>query len=194
MLLAGASDKDANIRQCCVYGLGQAAQHRSDGFRQHAGPAVTSILAIIQAPDARSEENLSATENAVSALGKVLEFLPDCIDPGMGALYVQNLPIEEDEIEAKVVHGQLLRLLRASDPRILGENNAHLPKLVEIIVRVLAKGKTLIEDEEAAGMIILLKQMQGALPAETFNGFVGALKPKQQSTLAALLEIKAIEA
>ncbi|KAL4539354.1 hypothetical protein Ndes2437B_g02265 [Nannochloris sp. 'desiccata'] len=163
----------------------------SDGFRQHAGPAVTSILAIIQAPDARSEDNLSATENAVSALGKVLEFLPDCIDPGMGALYVQNLPIEEDEIEAKVVHAQLLRLLRASDPRILGENNAHLPKLVEVIVRVLAKGKALIEDEDAAGMVMLLKQMQGALPAETFNGFIGALKPKQQSTLASLLDGKA---
>jgi hypothetical protein len=193
MLLAGASDKDANIRQCCVYGLGQAAQHRGDGFRQHAVNAVPAILALIQAPDGRSEDNLSATENAVSALGKVLEFLPDCIDPGMGALYVQNLPIEDDEVEAKEVHAQVLRFLRASDARILGENNAHLPKLVEVIVRVLGKGKALIKDEDAAGMVVLLKQMQGALPAETFNGFIAALKPKQQSTLAALLEGKPIE-
>ena len=188
LLLDGASDRDPAIRQCCMYGLGQVAQHRGDGFRQHAGPAVAAILAAIQASDARSDENLSATENAVSALGKVLEFQPDCVDPGAGVLYIQNLPIEDDEVEAKVVHAQLLRLLRNSDPRILGDNHAHLPKLVEIMVQVLSKGKTLVEDEDAQGMVVLLKQMQGALPQEVFSGFVSALKPKQQSTLTAVLE------
>lgn len=28
LLLAGCADRDANVRQCCVYGLGCAAQHR----------------------------------------------------------------------------------------------------------------------------------------------------------------------
>lgn len=188
LLLEGASDRDPAIRQCCMYGLGQVAQHRGEGFQQHAGPAVAAILAAIQASDARSDENLSATENAVSALGKVLEFQPGCVDPGAASLYVQSLPIEDDEVEAKEVHKQLLRFLRASDPRILGDNHAHLPKLVEVMVQVLSKGKTLVEDEDAQGMVTLLKQMQGALPAETFNGFVSALKPKQQSTLIALME------
>ena len=188
LLLSGAADADASIRQCSMYGLGQAAHHRGDMFKAHAAPAVAAMLAAIHAPDARSDDNLCATENAVSALGKVLENHPECIDPAAGALYVQSLPIEDDKVEAKVVHAQLLRLLRASDPRILGENNCHLPKLVEIIVRVLAKGKDLVDDEDSAGMVVLLKQMQGALPQATFNGFVAALKPKQQATLAALLE------
>jgi len=192
LLLEGAAGRDANIRQCCVYGLGQAAHHRSNGFRPHAPAAVATIISIIQSPDARSDENLSATENAVSALGKVMEFMPDCVDPQAGALFVQSLPLEEDEVEAKVVHGQLLRLVRASDSRVLGEGNAHLPKLVEVMVRVLARGEKLLNPDDATGMVELLKQMQGMLPADVFNGFVSGLKPKQQATLQALLEGKVL--
>lgn len=190
MLLEGAADRDPNIRQCCVYGLGQAAQHRTDGLRPHAPPAVSTLTALIQAPDARSDVNATATENAVSALAKFVEFLPDCVDPSAGTLVLQNLPLEEDETEAKVVHGQLLRLVLASDPRILGANNANLPKIVEVMVRVLAKGEKLVSAEDAQGMVELLKKMQGMLPAEMFNGFVASLKPKQQATLQAVLEGK----
>jgi hypothetical protein len=188
LLLAGAADRDAVIRQCAVYGLGQAAQHRGQGFRPHAAAAVAAILAVVRAPDARSEDNLTATENAVSALGKILELHPDCVDPAAAQLYVAALPVTEDEVEAKVVHAQLLRFLQASDPRILGEGNANLPALVGVLVRVLARGEALAEPADAAGMAALLRQMQSALPAEVFAGFVGALKPKQQATLRAVLE------
>jgi hypothetical protein len=188
LLLAVAADRDATIRQCAVYGLGQAAHWRGEGFRPHAPAAVAAILALVQAPDARSDDNLAATENAVSALGKVLEFQPDCVDPGAAALYVAALPIVEDEVEAKEVHAQLLRFLRASDARILGEGNAHLPRLVDALVQVLARGEALVKREDAEGMAVLLRQMQGALPAEVFAGFVAALKPKQRATLQAVLE------
>jgi hypothetical protein len=187
LFLEGSRDKDASIRQCCVYGLGQAAQHRGENFVQYGPSAVAAIVAVINAPDARNEDNLSATENAVSALGKVLEYQPGSVDPSAGSLFVNNLPLEDDEIEAKEAHGQLLRMLQASDTRILGENNAHLPKLVEIIVKVLSKGETLVKKEDAGGLLTLLKQMHGALPADVFNGFVAALKPKEQTTLQSLL-------
>jgi hypothetical protein len=192
LLLEGASGREPVIRQCCVYGLGQAANHRGDGFRPHAPTALTSIVAMINAPDARSDDNLAATENAVSALGKILEHLPDCVDPSLGTVFVQNLPLEEDEEEAKEAHGLLLRLVRASDPRILGGSNANLPKLVDIMVRVLAKGELLVKPEDAAGMVTLLKQMQGALPVEMFNMYVEALKPKQRATLQNILSGSAL--
>lgn len=35
-----------------------------------------------------------------------------------------------------MVHAQLLRFIQASDPRILGEGNANLPKIVEVRGRV----------------------------------------------------------
>jgi hypothetical protein len=52
---------------------------------------------------------------------------------------------------------------------------------------VLAKGDKLVEPEVAQQMAGLLKQMQAALPAEVFQGFVAALKPKQQQRLQEVL-------
>lgn len=37
-----------------------------------------------------------AFENAVSALGKVMEFHPNCVDASMGGAYLQALPIKAD--------------------------------------------------------------------------------------------------
>ena len=35
-----------------------------------------------------------AYENAVSALGKLLEFVPEAVDGGMGAVYINALPLK----------------------------------------------------------------------------------------------------
>jgi importin-5 len=194
LLLAGCADRDERVRQCCAYGLGQAAEHRIEAFRPHVSLALQAVLAIVQAPDSRSEENETATDNAISSLGKLLEFHPEAVDPALGALWLSYLPITADEIEARVVHAQLLRLVQKSDPRVLGVGNANLQKLVEVMVRVLAKGDKLIDSENAGGMATLLRQMQAALPAEVFNGFVASLKPKQQATLQAVLSGQAVPA
>ena len=52
-LLAGCADRDANVRQCSVYGLGVLAQLRPQAFAPHLPAALRAILAIVAAPDAR---------------------------------------------------------------------------------------------------------------------------------------------
>ncbi|KAI7835878.1 hypothetical protein COHA_010225 [Chlorella ohadii] len=187
LLLQGCADRDTNVRQCSVYGLGCAAQHRSEGFAPHAAAAVQAVLALIQAPDARSDDNELCFDNAVSALGKILEHQPGAIDAGAGSLFVAQLPLKADGVEARVVHKQLLGFIQRSDPRILGDNNANLPKIVEVFVKVLAKGDKLVDADVSKQMAALLKQMQAALPAEVFQGFVASLKPKQQQRLQEVL-------
>ncbi|PSC74524.1 ARM repeat-containing [Micractinium conductrix] len=187
LLLSGCADRDVNVRQCSVYGLGCAAQHRGEGFAPHASAAVAAILSLVNSPDARSDDNELCFDNAVSALGKVLEHQPAAIDAAAGSLYVAQLPLKGDLIEAKAVHKQLLGFIQRSDPRVLGDNNANLPKIVEVFVKVLAKGDKLVEEDVAKQMAALLKQMQAALPAEVFAGFVAGLKPKQQQRLQEVL-------
>lgn len=187
VLLSGCADRDPAIRQCSVYGLGTAAQHRREAFRQYAAQAVPAVMAMLQATDARSEDNEMAYENAVSALGKVLEFHPECVEPHMGSHYVAALPVKADTVEAKVVHAQLVRFIQASDRRVLGENNANLPRIVEVFVKVLGKGEKLVDGDTARAMAVLLHQMQAALPAGVFDGFVSSLKPKQQEALRKVL-------
>ena len=57
-----------------MYGLGIAAQHRADAFRPIAQQSSQLLLAIAAAPDAHSDTNANATDNAVAALGKVFTF------------------------------------------------------------------------------------------------------------------------
>lgn len=63
--------QDPDLRQAAVYGLGIAAQHRADAFRPVAQQSSQLLLAIAAAPDAHSDTNANATDNAVAALGKV---------------------------------------------------------------------------------------------------------------------------
>ena len=58
-----------NTRQCCVYGVGQAIMHAPDMVRSSVPDILARLMAVIQAPDARSDDNCNATENAISTLG-----------------------------------------------------------------------------------------------------------------------------
>jgi hypothetical protein len=70
----------------------------------------------------RSEENATATENAVAALGKILEHQPNVLDAqqskALADTWVQALPILEDAVEAVQVHAQLVRFIEKSDARL----------------------------------------------------------------------------
>ena len=66
-----ALPQDADLRQCAVYGLGVAAALHQAAFRPHSSAVLAALTAVISKPDARSEDNAMATENAISALGKV---------------------------------------------------------------------------------------------------------------------------
>lgn len=190
MLLDAGSDREPTLRQCAVYGLGVAAQHRPELFRPRLPEALALLLAVVQAPGARSEEAEMATENAVSALGKLLEFHADALPDGgaVGSAWVSALPLRADTVEAKAVHEQLLRFLDRSDARVLGDVNQHLPRVVQVLVEVLSKGDELVEPEAAARMVALLQQMQAALPPDVFASFCAALPPAGQANLQAMLQ------
>ena len=62
-----------------------------------------------------------ATENAIAALGRALEGHATAMEESVAAqswnVWVNSLPIEEDKVEAKYVHAQLVRHVEASDAR-----------------------------------------------------------------------------
>ena len=175
-LIAGCKDRDHNVRQCSVYGLGILAQQHHEAFRASLQGALMAILGIVTAPGARSdpsmwhlcgvhrkrsftapstgsiglqsdvlgclqckpssmtvyaepgllgmrreEENEMATENAIAALGRTLENHGTVMEESAAAqswnVWVNSLPVEEDKVEAKYVHAQLVRHVEASDAR-----------------------------------------------------------------------------
>lgn len=73
-MLSGLSSAEAELRQACAYGCGVLAQF---GGAQYAGAcarAVPLLAALISAPDARADHNINATENAISAVAKIIKY------------------------------------------------------------------------------------------------------------------------
>ena len=66
----------------------------------------------------RDDTNGHATENAVAALGKTLQHMPNLPDSaGVAELWVQSLPLTLDADEAKIAHKQLIGFIQNSDQR-----------------------------------------------------------------------------
>lgn len=67
-------DRQNEVRQAAIYGCGILAQFGGNQFAQ-TFPLVMSILVeTIVASDSREPENLTVTENAISAVAKILKY------------------------------------------------------------------------------------------------------------------------
>jgi len=185
VLLEACTDpNNADLRQCSVYGLGVLAAKAPELFRPICNDSLQRIMAIMNQPNARDDDNEMATENAISALGKILEFSSEGIDANaVAGAWLAALPLTCDRVEAQQQHHFLVRLLEAGDVRILGQGNANLTKIVAILVRVLGDGTRLIEGEVGRRAAALLHQMQGNVPADAVQGPMMALTAKQQANL-----------
>lgn len=66
------------------------------------GPeAIPLLVRVIQAADSRSKENVNATENCISAVGKVMRFRPECVNVSeILPHWLSWLPLNEDKEEA----------------------------------------------------------------------------------------------
>ncbi len=74
LLLAGATDADYTTRQAAVYGIGVAAQHTPTAtFAAVRNAALSILFQIMDAKHARVDDDEIATDNAVSALGKIMD-------------------------------------------------------------------------------------------------------------------------
>ena len=110
-----------------------------------------------------------ATENAVAALGHVCEKHEAALGPNAQRCWdrwVASLPLKEDEDEGQISHAQLLRLVQAHHPIVLGANNANLTKVLHILVQVYRRRSCSDESSTA------IAQLLTAIPEATLGGIV----------------------
>lgn len=67
-----------------------------------SGPdAIPLLFRVIQTADSRAKENVNATENCISAVGKVMRFRPECVNVNeILPHWLSWLPLNEDKEEA----------------------------------------------------------------------------------------------
>eukprot|EP00960_Hanusia_phi_P047379 758377-Hanusia_phi.AAC.3 len=100
-LLQFSKDRNSEVRQAAVYGLGICAQYGGSVFGQNAGQVLQCIYENLNHPSAREDSNVYATDNAISALGKIIEFQGQNMEDRNGAItrFVHYLPVTGDKEE-----------------------------------------------------------------------------------------------
>jgi len=92
-------NNSSDVVQSAAFGLGVAGQYGRQHFVKYAVQSMQVLSNIVLRPDAKSEDNITATENAISAIGKILSHLPEHFGqylPDLVVNFVGQLPIEDE--------------------------------------------------------------------------------------------------
>jgi importin-5 len=154
----GLIGSDEDVRQVCCYGVGAMAQSQPAVLKPFSKAAVSALTTIIARPESRSEENEFATDNAISALSKVLVSCgpPEGVDAGaLWKGWVSALPIRSDETEAYYCHSLLVQEVEKNNPLIMGKDATNLPQVLRVFGEVLSSsaggggaGVAMAEDDD----------------------------------------------
>ncbi|ELW71512.1 Importin-5 [Tupaia chinensis] len=154
-------DNSPEVRQAAAYGLGVMAQYGGDNYRPFCTEALPLLVRVIQSADSKTKENVNATENCISAVGKIMKFKPDCVNvEEVLPHWLSWLPLHEDKEEAVQTFNYLCDLIESNHPIVLGPNNTNLPKIFSIIAEGEMHEAIKHEDPCAKRLANVVRQVQ----------------------------------
>uniref|UniRef100_A0A8C9ZND5 Karyopherin (importin) beta 3 n=1 Tax=Sander lucioperca TaxID=283035 RepID=A0A8C9ZND5_SANLU len=185
-MLQSLCDTSPEVRQAAAYGVGVMAQYGGENYRPFCTEAIPLLVRVIQAADSRSKENVNATENCISAVGKVMRFRPECVNVNeILPHWLSWLPLNEDKEEAVHTFDFLCDLIESNNPIVLGPDNANLPKIFLIIADGVANESVKSEDACSKRLANVIRQVQ--VSAGLWTQCVSTLNETQQKAIQDLL-------
>eukprot|EP00286_Rhodomonas_abbreviata_P029484 CAMPEP_0181305524 /NCGR_PEP_ID=MMETSP1101-20121128/9780_1 /TAXON_ID=46948 /ORGANISM="Rhodomonas abbreviata, Strain Caron Lab Isolate" /LENGTH=1099 /DNA_ID=CAMNT_0023411455 /DNA_START=102 /DNA_END=3401 /DNA_ORIENTATION=- len=187
-LIQYSADVSPEVRQAAVYGLGVCANFGGPQFAPMAPQVMQRIQAMMEEAGSRGEEKVLATDNAVSALGKVIEYQEEAIGDRNAAVaaFLQYLPITGDEEEGVLVHARLCGMLERGEPLVTSEPAKWIPVVMSILARAL--GTNTVDEAVTMRIKNILTRMQETLPAEVSQAAFGQLPAEEQAKITQLLQ------
>lgn len=182
------SDKSSEVRQAAAYGCGVLGQFGGEAFAQACAEALPRLMEVIGDVESRSPENVNPTENAISAVTKILKYNSKAINVDeMLPHWLSWLPVVEDEDEAPHVYGYLCDLIEANHPVVLGPNNANLPRLISFFAEALYKDAVSTDNPVMLRILSIVRQIQNN--ESMFQACINALTTDQQQALHEALSV-----
>jgi hypothetical protein len=170
------------VRQAAAYGWGALGMHGTAVFAGACAQAVPTLIEMIAAPDSRSVENINPTENAISAVTKILKFNNSALHVDeIISHWITWLPIWEDEDEAPHIYNYFCDLVEANHPVVLGPNHSNLPRIIYIIAEAFNKEVLDVESELFRRMVNIVRQVQGN--QSVFEACLSQMNAEQQAAL-----------
>ena len=96
-------------------------QHGGPNYAPMCAQALPRLVEVIQGQGSREPENINPTENAISAVTKILKWNASAINlDEILPMWFSWLPVVEDVDESPFVYGYLCDLIEANHQLILG--------------------------------------------------------------------------
>lgn len=112
-LIDGMRDEAPANRQAACYGAGVAAQKGGEAWSEFAAGSLPILFQVTQRPNARSDDDAFATENACASIAKILHFNSSKVPnvPEVVNAWVDTLPVINDEEAAPYAYSFLAELI-----------------------------------------------------------------------------------
>lgn len=168
-----STDDNAEVRQAAVYGVGLVAQHvRAEIFdesmAQEAAQTMSMVLNEAYSRGTQDDDSASATDNAVSALGKLCKRSETIAQVALPK-WLAMLPLRTDIQEARLVHQTLVEFVESSSSHLLGASHERLPQVICVLGQIYLT--QLVEDALNPRIAYLLQQVSHGLPQVLINLF-----------------------
>lgn len=185
-LLESLVDEAPEIRQAASYGCGMMAMNGGVQYAQACASAVPYLIQVINDRESRSVENVQATENAISAVTKIMKYNNSAISVDqLLPTWFSWLPVYDDVEETPHTYGYLCDQVEANNEIILGVNHCNIPRIVQVIVDCISREGIDMENIVAKRMINICKHVQSN--AAMMQACVTILTPDQKECLQKLL-------
>jgi hypothetical protein len=112
-IVNGMQDNVPANRQAAAYGVGVAAHRGGEAWSDFVAASLPTLFQIAQRPDARSDDDVFATENACASIAKVLHYNAGKVEnwQDVAAAWVDTLPVVNDEEAAPHAYAFLAQLI-----------------------------------------------------------------------------------
>ncbi|XP_067116750.1 importin-5 [Osmerus mordax] len=185
-MLQSLCDTSPEVRQAAAYGVGVMAQYGGESYRPFCTEAIPLLVGVIQAADSKAKENVNATENCISAVGKVMRYRPECANVNeILPHWLSWLPLNEDKEEAVHTFDFLCDLIESNNPIVLGPDNSNLPKIFVIIADGVSSESVKNEDACSKRLANVIRQVQ--VSGGLWTQCVSTLNETQQKAIQDLL-------
>ncbi len=102
---------DTDVRQASLFGVGMCAEHGGQAYHPFLDIAISSLVQILSSPNAKAPSQREATDNAVSATGRILLARPHLVTPAVLSPWLAAFPVLEDSDEVIPAYRALSQLV-----------------------------------------------------------------------------------
>lgn len=179
-------DETPEVRQAACYGAGMMAMNGGQHYAQACASCIPLLIQVINDRESRSVENLQATENAISAVTKILKYNSSNINVDqLLPTWFSWFPVYDDAEETPYTYGYLCDFVESNNEIILGVNHCNIPRIVQVIVDCILRDGIDMENLVGKRMVNICKHVQ--TNQQMMQACLTILTPDQKEMLQKLL-------